>query len=105
MVAQSHGRKHTRIYPLAEARRVGVSIDLGTENLSTGRVLTGHVRGSWLGEPSRLTPNPAICVGWVHDGRSIIGRGWGSSVWPDMHLTYMIDIALTAEFVLEGGAR
>jgi hypothetical protein len=36
----------------------------------------------------------------------MISRGWGSSVWPDTHLTYMIDIALATEFALcAGGAR
>jgi hypothetical protein len=33
-------------------------------------------------------------------------RRWGSRVWPDTHLNYMIDIALTAEFRLAvGGVR
>jgi hypothetical protein len=26
----------------------------------------------------------------------MISRGWGSTVWSDKHLTYMINIALTA---------
>jgi hypothetical protein len=39
-------------------------------------------------------------------GPQIISRGWGSCVWPDTHLTYMINIALTTEFALTvGGAR
>jgi hypothetical protein len=29
--------------------------------------------------------------------------GWGSPVWPESHLTYMIDIALTTEFSLTAG--
>jgi hypothetical protein len=33
-------------------------------------------------------------------------RGWGSPVWTESQLTYMIDIALTTEFALTaGGAR
>ena len=37
---------------------------------------------------------------------SMISCGWGSTVWPDTHLTYMIDIALTTEFAITaGGAR
>ena len=31
---------------------------------------------------------------------AIISQGWGSSGRTDTHLTYMIDIALTTEFVL-----
>ena len=39
-------------------------------------------------------------------GVAIFGSGWGSTVWTDTHLTYMIDIALTTEFALAtGGAR
>jgi hypothetical protein len=34
---------------------------------------------------------------------AIFRRGWGSRVWPESHLTYMIDIALTTEFSLAGG--
>jgi len=30
-------------------------------------------------------------------------QGWGSCVWPESHLTYMIDIALTTEFALTAG--
>jgi hypothetical protein len=33
-------------------------------------------------------------------GQAIISRGWGSHVWPESHLTYMIGMALTAEFSL-----
>ena len=36
--------------------------------------------------------------------RSIISLGWGSTVWPDTHLNYMIDIALTNEFTLTTGS-
>jgi hypothetical protein len=37
---------------------------------------------------------------------TIFNRGWGSSVWTDTHLNYMIDITLTTEFLLApGGAR
>jgi hypothetical protein len=37
---------------------------------------------------------------------AIISQGWGSSGRTDTHLTYMIDIALTAEFPLAAaGAR
>ena len=37
---------------------------------------------------------------------AIFSRGWGSSVWSNTHLNYMIDIALTTEFALNsGGAR
>ena len=46
----------------------------------------------------------AALVGCV--GVSIIGRGWGSIVWGDLNLNYMIDIALTTEFRLaRGGMR
>ena len=31
---------------------------------------------------------------------AIISRGWGSSVWSDVHPTFMINITLTTEFVL-----
>ena len=37
---------------------------------------------------------------------TIFSQGRGSPVWPDTHHTYMIDIALTAEFAIPaGGAR
>ena len=39
-------------------------------------------------------------------GGELVRRGWGSPVWPESHLTYTIDIALTTEFALAaGGAR
>ena len=44
--------------------------------------------------------------GGVVDHQQIISRGWRSTVWPDTHLAYMIDIALTAEFAIpDGGGR
>jgi hypothetical protein len=36
----------------------------------------------------------------------MISRGWGFTVWPESHLTYTNNIALTTEFALAtGGAR
>jgi hypothetical protein len=35
---------------------------------------------------------------------AIFSRGWGSSVWTDTHLTYMINIALTTDFTLAAGS-
>jgi hypothetical protein len=34
-----------------------------------------------------------------------MSAGPGECPWPDTQLTYVIDIALTAEFSLAGGAR
>ena len=62
----------------------------------------------------RFAPSPAETVllrvllaliiescGW-----QMINPSWGSPVWPESHLTYMIDIALTTEFSLAAsGAR
>jgi len=35
----------------------------------------------------------------------MISLDWGSTVWPDMHLTYMINIVLTTEFTLASGGQ
>ena len=44
--------------------------------------------------------------GYVTMGVAIFSPGWGSCVWPESHLTYTIDIALTTEFALAvGGSR
>jgi hypothetical protein len=61
----------------------------------------------------RLTPDewlsglvPGATNNLADHGQVIIRRGWGSSVWTDTQLTYMIDIALNTEFPLvPGGAQ
>jgi hypothetical protein len=41
------------------------------------------------------------CRGCLAKTAEMISRGWGSTVWSDTHLTYMINIAMTTEFALE----
>jgi hypothetical protein len=38
-------------------------------------------------------------------GVAIFIPGWGSYVWRDTHLTYVIEIALTMEFTIHAGGE